>query len=239
MDTPVPLPPRHRSWVRFLIGVPAAFVLAFLLYIGVLVVRGVPEQAPLASSDRFTSTGQTAAVTAVDKTRLVRNTSVSLGSPTATVQIVEFVDFECPYCRESFPIIRALAAEYGDRIHYVWRNFPIVSLHPQSIAAAEAAACANEQGKFWAYHDRLFQNQEQLTSESLRAYALSVGVTLPAFDRCVSERRYQQFIRDDMADGQALGVRGTPTWFINGVKVEGTIPADNFRQVIEELLAEK
>ena len=109
-------------------------------------------------------------------------------------------------------------------------------IHDKAIAAAEASMCAWEQDKFWPYHDRLFQNQERLDTAFLKQYALNVGVDVEQFNKCFDSRQYQTLVERDMRDGKALGVKGTPTWFINGRKEEGAIPEDIFRKEIERLL---
>lgn len=217
-------------------------VLVFAGYVAVLVWQGAGRgsrgNASAAWGGHFTDSGKGATTGAIDQQRLMRATSPSFGPKDAPLTIVEFADFECPYSGESFPVIRSLLAEYGDRIHFVFRGFPLPTLHEHAVAAAEAAACAAAQGtdKFWAYHDRLFLNQDRLDENSLRIYAVQAGLDSRQFDACVQARAFQSLVEADVADGEALGVRGTPTWFINGRKVEGAIPEDIFRKVIEEIL---
>ncbi len=239
---PPPAPPAKKRWWKrwwgVLILVLLVLILAFAAYVGYLVYQQLhpPPQASAENTNHFTVSSDAAAPFSIDKTRLVRNTSPSLGSPNAKVQIVEFADFECPYCQESYSVIRSLAATYGDRIYYVFRYYPVLELHEHAEAAAEAAACAEQQGKFWAYHDRLFQNQDHLEAADLRTYASTVGLDLTAYDQCVSGGQVKATVGQDVSDATALGVRGTPTWFINGYKVEGAIPQTTFKQIIDTLL---
>ncbi len=200
-----------------------------------VVWQATPDTFPQSNS-QFTSTGAVPLSTSIDTSRLVRNTSPSLGSPSAPVTIVEFADFECPFCEQAFPIIRGLSAEFGDRIHIVFRNYPVPSLHEHAMAAAEAAMCASAQGKFWAYHDKLFQNQNALDDASLAQYAAAAGLDMQAFTSCVSTHGSLSAVAQDIDDGNALGVVGTPTWFVNGRKVEGVIPQDVFEKAIATLL---
>lgn len=239
---PVPALPKKKRWWKRWWGITLLILLSlvalFVIWVGYLVYRELrPSPQSLAQNTKeFTVSGEGASNVKVDKTRLVRDNSASLGSSNATIQIVEFVDFECPYCQESYAVIRGLATEYGDRIHYVFRHYPVEVLHEHAEESAIASVCAAEQDKFWPYHDRLFQNQSQLDDDSLRQHALSVGINVDMFDRCRTSEAARATVLRDVADGNALGVRGTPTWFINGERVEGAIPETVFRQIIEALL---
>ncbi|KKU49198.1 hypothetical protein A3H10_05230 [Candidatus Uhrbacteria bacterium RIFCSPLOWO2_12_FULL_46_10] len=222
----------QRWWWRALIAV-GVVVLLFFGYVAILVSRNPPDISKY--RDRFTSSGMGARV-AVDLSILIRDGDPTLGLENAPVTIVEFGDFECPYCREAYPVIRTLAAEFGNRVRVIYRHFPVPEIHEQAVAAAEASMCANEQGKFWPYHDRLFQNQPRFDKDSLQQYAMQVGLDIEKFNTCFNSRQYKGIVERDMRDGKALGVRGTPTWFINGRKEEGAIPEDKFRDYINDLL---
>lgn len=161
----------------------------------------------------------------------------SIGPLDAQVTVVEFSDFECPFCKQAFPIVRELMAQYGDRMRFVYRDFPIASLHEQATKAAEAGECAHVQGKFWALHDKIFQNAPAITVPELKQYAKEVGLSTAVFDACLDSGQYTQEVQSDLADGASLGVRGTPTWFINGHKIEGVIPRDVFVKLLDQLLA--
>jgi len=221
--------PRHIIR-RLLVIVLVGIVLVFLGYVGWLVLK------PETKVGGFTAVYPESNKTISAEKSLIREGSPIVGPADAKIVIVEFGDFECPFCRESFPVIRTLIAKYANDIKFVYRHFPVPSLHINAIAAAEASMCANEQGKFLAYHDRLFQNQERLDYDNLKRYARQIGINGADFDKCVDDRRYKKFIEEDMADGINIGVSGTPTWFINGRKVEGAIPAEIFNKIIEKLL---
>ena len=160
------------------------------------------------------------------------------GPPDAPVTIVEFSDFQCPYCQafsqQTLPLI---LSTYRDRVRYVFRDFPIASIHPQAQKAAEAAECAFEQGRFWEYHDRLFLHQGALSLADLKTHARAVGLDGQAFERCLESGKYAHEVQKDLEDGLTSGVTGTPTFFINGVKVEGAQPFSVFQAVIERELA--
>ena len=161
-----------------------------------------------------------------------------LGPEDAPVTIVEFTDYECPFCgrhfRETMP---QLLREYEDTVKYVSLNFPIATIHPFAQQAGEAAECAHDQGKFWEYHDRLFQNQEALDAGSLKIYAEEVGLGVDFFSTCLDSGAKAQLVLDDLQDGRRYGVTGTPTFFINGQRLVGAQPLSSFQTLIEAALS--
>ncbi len=170
-----------------------------------------------------------------------RQTIASAGHPAkgpddAPVEIVEFSDFECPFCQRATPAVNQVLDTYGDRIRFVYRHFPLPN-HPNARPAAEAAACANEQGRFWPYHDRLFASPDKLTGPDLKAHAAAVGLDEARFSACVADRRFETSVDQDVKDAQAAGVTGTPAFFINGRSLEGAQPFEAFKRVIDEELA--
>jgi protein-disulfide isomerase len=158
------------------------------------------------------------------------------GPEDAPVRIIEFSDFECPYCLSANPTIAQVLEAYGDRIRLVYRHFPL-TIHPNARPAAEAAACAAAQGQFWPYHDRLFADQAQLADADLKRHAAELGLDAGAFDACVDGRRYREDVDADMAAGREAGVAGTPAFFINGRLLSGAQPFEAFKQIIDEELA--
>ena len=139
----------------------------------------------------------------------------SKGSPTAAVTVVEFTDFECPSCAQSQPAVERLMAEYGDRVRFVVRDFPL-SQHANAQKAAEAAEAAREQGKFWEYTSLLYRNQSALGVDKLKQYATTLGLDRAKFDAALDSGKFAEAVRRDMLDGQKVGVSGTPSFFING-----------------------
>lgn len=175
-------------------------------------------------------------VSAGDLIRLAPATAPTFGPASSTVTIVEFLDFGCPFSEASYGPLREMEQKYQDRIRVVYRDFPITELHPRAFAAALAARCAHEQGKYLAYHDRLFANQEQHEDADLLRYARAVGLNEDQFQGCYQSQKYASVIRADIQDGLQAGVQGTPTFFFNGIKVPGTLNSQLFELLIQRFL---
>ncbi|MBI4360026.1 MAG: DsbA family protein [Candidatus Jacksonbacteria bacterium] len=159
------------------------------------------------------------------------------GIPSARITVVEFSDFQCPFCRESFKILQEVFLKFPDALHFQYRHFPIEGngSHPLAEEAAEASMCANAQGKFWEYHDLIFQNQDRLTIDSFLAFASSIQLDTTAFAVCFQTHQFADQVVEDFEDARSIGVKATPTFFINGVKIEGTLPLSTWEQLIKEL----
>ena len=162
----------------------------------------------------------------------------SKGPAGAPVQIIEFSDFECPFCFRVNPTVAQVLSTYGDRVRLVYRHLPLPN-HPNARPAAEASACANEQGRFWEYHDRLFANQSRLAAADLKQHAADLGLDTAKFNSCVDSRRFQKDVDADLDAAQLLGVSGTPHFFINGRALSGAQPLESFKAIIDEELARK
>ena len=148
--------------------------------------------------------------------------------------IVEFSDSHCPFCKRVVPTLAQFETQYGDKVQLVFRDDPIDQLHPGARKAHEAAQCANDQGKFWAYHDALFAQAPQTSPEQLKASAQDVGLDLPAFEQCFSSGIYQATVQQDVEEGTRAGVTGTPAFFINGRLLSGAQPLESFTRVSED-----
>lgn len=216
--------PRWRHWL--------AFVVIAGVFIGAVLLRLLSSGNTLPVSSGFTPGTVSTSSTGVGS--LTRSSNPILGPVDAPVQIIEFSDFECPFCQQSYSAIRTLALRYPDKVRVVYRHFPVASIHPNAVAAAEAAQCAAAQGKFWPFHDRLFQNQSAMEKIDLIRYASQVGLNDQQFLTCIETREQQAIVAEDLADGVRLGVRGTPTWFINGEKVEGALTLEGLTSVVEQ-----
>jgi len=159
-----------------------------------------------------------------------------LGSKDAKVTIIEFSDFECPACKRAEPVVKQVTSYYGDKILFVYRDFPIYQLHPFAQKAAEASECAFEQDKYWEMHDKLFDNQDALDVSSLKRYAREIGLDGAQFDSCLDSSKYQSEVEKDANDGVKAGVQGTPTFFINGKQYTGGRSLEEFRKIIDKEL---
>lgn len=162
---------------------------------------------------------------------------IARGNDAAPVTIVAFTDFHCPFCRMAEATIAELRAKYGDRIRYVHRDYPIAKLHPQAPRAHIAARCAAAQDRFWPYHDKLFAAGAEVSDRQLRAFASELELDTQAFARCLDSDRTAAALQADLAAGSRLGVTGTPTFFVNGQRLEGAQPLQRFVEAVEAELA--
>ncbi len=167
--------------------------------------------------------------------RLLGPSDASTGSASAKVIVVEFGDFGCPYSQEVAPIVRAIAKQYSSDVRFVYRNFPLEEIYPGATVAAQGGGCAKEQGKFWEYHDAIFASKSGISLDSITSIASTIGLNTNQFKRCIDSGYYAKAVAQDIADGTSLGVTGTPTFFFNGQKVEGSIPFTIFNQIIDAL----
>jgi protein-disulfide isomerase len=158
------------------------------------------------------------------------------GPAQAPVVIVKFEDFHCPFCKAAQATLAELESRYTGKVKVVHRDFPIDQLHPQARKLHEAARCATEQGKFWAYHDALYARMP-VKPEEVKTVAQEVGLDLPVFEQCLAGDKYQAAVQKDVEEGTRAGVTGTPAFFINGRLIEGAQPIERFARVIDEELA--
>ncbi len=144
------------------------------------------------------------------------------GPDDAPVTLVEYGDYECPYCGMAHPIVKRAQRELGNRLRFVFRNFPLAESHPHARLAAQAAEAAAAQGKFWEMHDMLFEHQDALEAEDILGYAKSLGLDTAQFARDLEAGTYAKRVRDDFRSGVRSGVNGTPTFFVNGNRYDGS-----------------
>jgi protein-disulfide isomerase len=160
------------------------------------------------------------------------------GPENAPVTIVEFSDFQCPFCSRLIPTLDQVTAKYGDKVRVVFRQFPL-AMHAQAQKAAEASLCANDQGKFWEMHDAMFKNQQQLAVDALKAQATQLGLNAETFNTCLDSGKYQAKVAEDLQAGTAAGVSGTPALFINGRFINGAVPLEQITEVVDDELRRK
>ena len=158
------------------------------------------------------------------------------GPENARVTVVEFSDFQCPFCVRAKPVLDEVAKRHPNDVRIVYRHMPLDALHPRARASAEAAACAADGNKFWEYHDKLFANNRALGDPELRKYAAEVGLDAQAFDECVRTRRHKDVVEADEAEARKIGITGTPAFVVNGIMMFGLQTADSLDEVIREEL---
>jgi protein-disulfide isomerase len=172
-------------------------------------------------------------------TKVPIGTSPVRGPADAWVTLVEFGDFQCPFCGQEEPVVEALLALYPADLRLVWKNFPLTSIHTYAQGAAIAAECADEQGQFWPMHDLLYAHQSALTPADLTNYAGQIpGLDVPTWQTCLTTAPPAQVVADDVALGGSIGVSGTPTFYVNGEMVLGAVPQATLKGVIDTKLAE-
>ena len=161
------------------------------------------------------------------------------GPAGAPVTLVEYGDFECPYCGQAFPIVKQIQKKMGSRLRFIFRNFPLREIHPHAQRAAEAAEAAGAQGKFWEMHDRLFERQVALDDDNLLEYARDVGVDVALVAQDLAQGTHEPRVREDFRSGVTSGVNGTPTFFINGVRHDASWDAETLLAALEQAAGRK
>ena len=158
------------------------------------------------------------------------------GPDDAAVTIVEFSDFQCPFCGRFSPVLKEILAKYPTQVRLIYRHLPLVSLHPNALGAAEAAVCARKQGKFWEMHDLLFAEQSTLGVDGVKEKAKRIGLDSKAFDDCLANATTRETVQNDVAAAEQLGIGGTPFSFVNGRFVNGASSADDISAIIDDEL---
>ncbi len=163
----------------------------------------------------------------------------AFGKDGAAVTIVEFSDFQCPFCARGADVVTEIKKKYGNKVKVAFKHFPL-PMHPQAKPASEASMCINDQNadKFWKYHDLLFKNQDKLDTASLEKFANDVGIDKKKFSECLNSGKFRKTVEEDLAYGEKLGVRSTPTFFVNGQIVTGALPFEAFAEMIDEELSD-
>jgi protein-disulfide isomerase len=156
------------------------------------------------------------------------------GPPTAPVTLVEYGDYECPHCGAAYPVVKKLQKKLGRRLRFVYRNFPLTTIHAHAEHAAEAAESAGEQSKFWEMHDHLFEHQDALEDRHLLEYARALALDTKRFEKDFGGHAFLPRVREDFTSGVRSGVNGTPTFFINGARHDGTPSYDALLSALQQ-----
>jgi len=159
-----------------------------------------------------------------------------IGNPNASVIIIAFSEYECPFCTKAEQTMREIMNKYEGDVVYVFKNYPLTRIHPHAYNASLAAECAKEQDKFWKYHNYLYEHNEHLEVQYLKEYARLLDLNTEQFNECLETQRYKKEVEKDIQTARLVGVTGTPTFFINGIKVVGAQPEEEFIKIINEEL---
>ncbi|HSQ31259.1 MAG TPA: DsbA family protein [Gemmatimonadaceae bacterium] len=163
--------------------------------------------------------------------------AAEFGKKDAPITLVEFSDFQCPYCERMYPVLKQVEQKYGDKVRIIYRQYPLNSIHPFAQKAAEASLCANEQGKFWQMHDAMFGDQKKLAVADLKQTAQRLGMSGKKFDSCIDSGKYVEQIQNDSKEALRSGVTGTPAVFVNGIVIDGgAVPFDVVAAAIDKEL---
>ncbi len=221
----------QRWWGRIILIFLAIFLAVLTAVIFYFIKMATLFQSGELTPDQLLDTNSVASPTR-DLPTLATTDDPSYGPKDAKVVVVEFADFACPACQQVQPVVKEILKDYGDKILFVFRDFPLINDHPQALLAAMAGECAHEQGKFWEMDEKMFGNPDQLAEADLKTYATEIGLNQTQFDECLTSGKYTQEIETDLQEGYGAGVEGTPTFFINGRKFAGAIPLNMFEQLI-------
>lgn len=236
-----------KSNIRIWQGATAVFAVLFLIMVFVVIKGGSKEPAKKAgNAERTAITRAQASGARSPALTLIEDNDPVLGDPDAEISIVEFSDFQCSYCARSFSTTQAefRQSDYfnSGQVNWVYKHFPLQSIHPLAQKAAEAGECANRQGKFWDYHDTLFENQRRLDVASLKSYASTLGLDTDEFDRCLDENEAKGEVSKELSVARAAGGQGTPFFVVinnvnkRGVPLRGAVPFDQLAKAIDSLL---
>lgn len=236
--------PKFAFWLGVSQGVALSFIVGFFLLLNMVVGGNVlsagnklakANNNPPANVQQPQDPSQPPAPTGPIAVKIT-NTDHVLGSSNAKVTMVEYSDFQCPFCGRFFTTVKQAMTEYKDKIRFVYRNFPLDSIHPNARPAAEAAECAGEQGKYWEYHDKLFANQEKLADSLYPQLASELKLNVNKFNDCLKSDKYISKIDADYQQGITDGVQGTPHTLINGVAISGAVPYEQLKAAIDAAL---
>ncbi|MFA6131928.1 MAG: thioredoxin domain-containing protein [Patescibacteria group bacterium] len=231
----------HRHWwpaiVTFVVLLGVALFVWRIFYYFDLIKSGQIAENRIEQARDMTVSELTAA--AASTSNKIANFSLAeepaFGNPGAALKIVMFGDFACPYSQQLAFTLRSLTTQFSDKVYFVYKDFPLADLHPEAILAAEAAGCAQDQGKFWEMFDKLYQNQSDLSQTAIVEYARALDLEMGKFISCLNSGVKASLVEADLAEGLQAGVYGTPTMFLGDQMIEGAVPADLLRGVMEKM----
>jgi protein-disulfide isomerase len=223
--------PKTMFFSGFVSGVAIIAVIASI-YLANITFSGVVVNTPAEEDNVVADAGtDPAPIVAVDLPAITADDRIK-GSADAEVILVEYSDIECPFCERHHPVMEQLSEEYGDKVAWVYRHFPL-SFHPEATPAAVATECAGDQGSFFEYLDVLMSNQDSLSSAYYEQVAGEMGLNVNDWKTCIASEKYPELIANQMSAAAAAGVKGTPATFINGKMVSGAVPYDTLKGLID------
>lgn len=242
-------PSKHRTLgyiILFLILCGLLLFLGLIFYYLWILKFGTPEEKQKTAAQfqaGFTTApgrqvGSSVQEITQETASVIRPHNPTIGEEIAPITIIAFYGFQCQWSQKSYPILKSVMEQYAPAIRVVFKHFPIEPIHPESRSAALAAACAHEQGQFFAYYDYLFE-KKALDNGSLIQAAKDIQLDVPTFSRCLQTKKYDKQIEEDLSDGLTLEVRGTPTYIVNKRKVEGAISRELWDTILLEELNKK
>lgn len=160
------------------------------------------------------------------------------GDINAPVTIIEFSDFECPFCQRFHSVVQQILDDYPGQVRWVYKHFPLDSIHAEARPAAEASECASEQGRFWEFADEVFENQSRMGTSLYKEIASQIGLDMSQFESCISSGKYRNHVESDLQEGVAAGVTGTPGSFINGEIIPGAVPYEQLKISVDQALSD-
>jgi len=233
------LPPKATFILGIIVTLLAIFAIGFFILLDKVMIGG-GSVAKVTNTNSNPVAAAPAAPAVSERVNMQVAASDHIrGSKEASVFVMEFSDYQCPYCGSFHPTMQQVISEYDGQVAWVYKHFPLDSLHPQARPSAEAAECVAEQAGdegFWQFTDAMFANQNSLNAALYETVASEIGVDLAQFKNCVSSRKYQDRVESDYQQGIAYGVDGTPASFVNGIPVKGALPFSTISQIIDSEL---
>lgn len=229
--------PKTGFWLGIIAGVLIMFVIGFFVLLGLYIndagfELGGDDKPAVVNTNGGGNDAPAGSIRGVQKNEYVQ------GDKNASVVMIEYSDFHCPYCTRAHETFQKVMDEYGDKVAWVYRHFPLDSLHPFARKAAEGSECAGEQDKFWEFADATFADASlsKQGEDGIRQTASSIGLNMNKFNSCLDSGKYADKVNTDYQEGLTNGVTGTPATFINGQLIKGAVPFESFKQIIDSLL---